>query len=80
MMKERADTVMLGVAGEYRSRHSPNTMEAAKIATVVTMATSRLSRTLKHFKCLLSKAHLTSRTIYNNQLEPLVRTNQPVNH
>lgn len=30
-----------------RSRHSPRSTEAAKITTVVTMVTSKLSRTLK---------------------------------
>lgn len=40
-------TVVLWVVGEDRSRHSPNSMEAANITTVVTMATSRLSRTLE---------------------------------
>lgn len=40
-------TVVLWVVGEDRSRHSPNKMEAANITTVVTMATSRLSSTLK---------------------------------
>jgi len=38
--------VVFGVAGEDKSRHSPNRMDAANITTVVTMATSRLSRTL----------------------------------
>lgn len=39
-------TVVSWPVGEDRSRHSPNRMEAANITTVVTMATSRLSRTL----------------------------------
>lgn len=40
-------TVVLWVEEGDRSRHSPNSIEAANITTVVTMATSRLSRTLK---------------------------------
>lgn len=39
-------TVGLWVVGEDRSRHSPNRTEAKNITSVVTMATSRLSRTL----------------------------------
>lgn len=47
-------TVVLWAVGEASSRHSPKSMEAANMTTVVTTVTSRLSRTLQ--KCIERKS------------------------